>query len=1264
MATARVTANDWLPCAEECRAEAARHLPVILQGILDGAGSGDWHHLMRKSVHGLKRYLDLKYAVPVADRAAVAVVMYRVVTEEPSLDQQLQKLFTQQLIRLLKPRPHDGGRLQITLAWQPLLRTIEMLFFGKARIPQTPLCAYLGYYYVMLARVARHYFAEGADADIMKEIRPFLCAQHSASLFKGQVLLTLMLPRGPESGLSIVGEIISIWGWVVSYADWDLHWIVFLASLCRHTYRTCGTQWDSAMPELFAHVLHIIDLPVGASKVHIYGNMENSVASADGFPFFSLASFVHLTDSRSKALQMVHKSAKLLVYLLRPATAQGGGHGLSMLARVLNAVESYLHPSNGGYWTRRLSQLLASLCEYFTERVSAERLLPASDPSRLTEADVDKFAELILPLAMQGLYSKSGTATLQSCVALKYLGTLAPSIALPPLLVRVYQALTTLIEVHQTSSALEAMAAVICPVIRPGKFHAGVGHVSGLMELTLTGIDANDLPKTWATLRFYTVLLCGMPLIRLPETCPEGVEQEKHEVARLATDGFADWAFRLLDQTFAFVVNQNSMPPQQGEVKSKADSETRTSEYFFHCTLEVFFMQLGDDLYASALNKVATFCFTNLLLQQQQPQLGVIVSAMTAVQPAMTVHKFIPTCLSILLVSPTDYATTPRTPRTPTPRRTTSVGSACKGVSPKLQANLSPNGAPLPGCAASGAPTECEAGTSGGYKLALLSEMELVYYLNLMRYVVDNAGDFVLPYKDKVMAVVDLALQVEEKPGIISLQVFKSANKLVRALMHSLVTCRPKEHRSVPPARWCDASWQKRHYEWWGSVTDMASVHVSWHTPSPAGLQWAADLGARYVRKPLVLLERYATAMASAAAPTASKAAVMPGVNGAANVAAGADGMGGLAEGPVGTAGDDGMVVDLDSQVTGHGKDEVGSKVEARESARKRPMDLEISVPSPNAGSPTALQRAQAVRRKVAGSTATEARLAVLQVRYVLEGLVAAMPLSDADGDAAVSTEGWGDEAMAAGGVDDDDQGIGSTDGMPGAEEYCSGTYELPVPNVDTSHALNLGTSEDGAALRPAYISAVILRLLRVVQTAHSQDSKMLKALAKCVDVSVNGVDILQKHARKLRLRYTIMKARNREIAGDGHTKLLPRYMLIVKLHHHYLTRVMLRGRKARATPLSTCIMRQVNSLAVNEHSDVRGRGQLALLSICRRYSGACAAVLPRLIEILADKKVEAAGHEQRINGACALLQTRCFQRVSSAASSRIRALLFFMHTC
>jgi len=380
-AESRVTANDWLPSAGEMRAESARHIPIIVKGILDGAASGDWHRLMRKSVHALKRYLDFKYTVPQADRAALATAMYRVVTEEPTLDQNLQKLFSQQLIRLLK----RGGAasdeaLGIQLDWRPLFRIIDMLFFGKARIPQTPLCPYLGYYFVSLARVARHYFAPGAGYEITLEFRPFLCAHHTASLLKGQVMLTLLLPRGKASDLGIVREIMEMWDWVVAYGDWDLHWMVFLASLCRHTYRLRGTQWEEFVPQIFSHVLHIIDLPVGASKIHIYGNMDNSVASAEGSPFYSLASFVHLTGSRTKVLQLVHKAAKLIVYLLRP----GGGVAFSMLGFIIKAVESYLHPSNGGYWTYRLSHLLSSLCEYVSERVLAERCLPDGDPCKLT----------------------------------------------------------------------------------------------------------------------------------------------------------------------------------------------------------------------------------------------------------------------------------------------------------------------------------------------------------------------------------------------------------------------------------------------------------------------------------------------------------------------------------------------------------------------------------------------------------------------------------------------------------------------------------------------------------------------------------------------------------------------------------------------------------------------------------------------------------------------------------------------------------------
>lgn len=84
--------------------------------------------------------------------------------------------------------------------------------------------------------------------------------------------------------------------------------------------------------------------------------MESSLSSAEGSPFFSLATFVHIDAGRSKVSQLMHKVAKLIIYLLRP----GGGPPFQMLTRLLSAIESFLHPSNNGFWTHRLSQLLAS----------------------------------------------------------------------------------------------------------------------------------------------------------------------------------------------------------------------------------------------------------------------------------------------------------------------------------------------------------------------------------------------------------------------------------------------------------------------------------------------------------------------------------------------------------------------------------------------------------------------------------------------------------------------------------------------------------------------------------------------------------------------------------------------------------------------------------------------------------------------------------------------------------------------------------------
>jgi hypothetical protein len=141
-------------------------------------------------------------------------------------------------------------------------------------------------------------------------------------------------------------------------------------------------MWDQYQPTIFSHVLHCLDLPVGPSGIHMYDSKEASIGHSDGYPVGSLSALVHKGQARSKSLQLITKAAKLIVYLLRPSAARrggeaggggGGGSGeededetnaLSHLRRLAKAVESFLHPSNGGYWTRRLTQLLSSLCHH------------------------------------------------------------------------------------------------------------------------------------------------------------------------------------------------------------------------------------------------------------------------------------------------------------------------------------------------------------------------------------------------------------------------------------------------------------------------------------------------------------------------------------------------------------------------------------------------------------------------------------------------------------------------------------------------------------------------------------------------------------------------------------------------------------------------------------------------------------------------------------------------------------------------------------
>lgn len=145
--------------------------------------------------------------------------------------------------------------------------------------------------------------------------------------------------------------------------------------------------------------------------------------------------------------------------------------------------------------------------------------------------------------------------------------------------------------------------------------------------------------------------------------------------------------------------------------------------------------------------------------------------------------------------------------------------------------------------------------------------------MSILRFMAEDAADSLMVYKEQLMAIIEQGMKVEERPGVVSNRVFKAANRLLSALIHSLITCRPKECRSVPPSLWNDPDWQRSHYDSWGKIISVKEACVEWREPSEEGLQWASDLTARYLSDPVQLLREYINSKGTSAGDTQAYAA-------------------------------------------------------------------------------------------------------------------------------------------------------------------------------------------------------------------------------------------------------------------------------------------------------------------------------------------------------------------------------------------------------
>lgn len=259
------------------------------------------------------------------------------------------------------------------------------------------------------------------------------------------------------------------------------------------------------------------DVDVAAAPLPPFG-----VFSLDQFRFLmnSLVSSLSISSDKyaSVKTKFFHGYSSCIVFSCGAAACDPDGI-MDQLATLLNAIKSYVHPSNSGEWARPISRLVRSLAYQMHKRFNMERQpdgtlhsLPAQH--KLLDRLVARFVSALLPLVRTGLQSKRTSAAEDYLATLNLLCHLNAEVALGGILRDIYESLEGVISTHRVVAALRCMEELtrhfaVTPVFRV--------HLVRIFTLALPGIDSNDLSKTIHTLNAFSAMANFVPICDLTD---------------------------------------------------------------------------------------------------------------------------------------------------------------------------------------------------------------------------------------------------------------------------------------------------------------------------------------------------------------------------------------------------------------------------------------------------------------------------------------------------------------------------------------------------------------------------------------------------------------------------------------------------------------------------------------------------------------------------------------------------------------------------
>ncbi|KAF9169581.1 hypothetical protein BGX20_010129 [Mortierella sp. AD010] len=552
--------HNILPYGRDLSQEASDMLSNIISHMSICLQSEDWAPGVLYWAKQLKQYLDLKYTLPNETRVALARVFWELAVA-PGMDATMIEVWAQYCRRLINKR------------------------MGKL---------------VRLAEEAQRFFPPGSSDEILEEFLPKITTCNLPESLKSMSYIRCFLPTDIESGKDPrdwMPALFRLWSMFAHSTEFDRCMISIVGHVAQNNVGVKDMFTQDQIRTVFSAGLSALSLPVGK------GQRTNNVDAEGGTS--------HRAISRNEA--RLNTFAKFIVYTTNPVSERENPRGSSLthFGDLIQANESFFHPSNFGQWTYALSLFLQWVSTQYLRRIKEEESPKCKTPQelRLTPELNIKFVEAIRGVTFLMMFSKDPRAVAQTNKTLRFLAWIAPNLIIPGVLERAYPSLESLTETHRTTSVISAMTSLTIPLLNREHYPQGGKHLLPLLHLTIPGVDLNDPGKTWYTLLFVSAMISTVPIRDLTEMGSAGfqwggmemdmldsedvVDMELEDSNRKATTAeFEEWVMKLLRR--AILMFENFPDMEQDAKKGTVESSlTGSISYCF----EILFSQLSPKLY-------------------------------------------------------------------------------------------------------------------------------------------------------------------------------------------------------------------------------------------------------------------------------------------------------------------------------------------------------------------------------------------------------------------------------------------------------------------------------------------------------------------------------------------------------------------------------------------------------------------------------------------------------------------------------------------